>query len=275
MKITQLIFFLPALIMVACQPQNNQSLKQEEDQKETVLVNEKEAIEKELQNKADSFSLDYIMGKFDPAKHPDFERIDVKYASREGLYLHQETYEAFKKMHAAALNSGVQLKILSATRNFYSQKGIWEAKWTGQRKVEDGKDASVAFPDPEERALKILEYSSMPSTSRHHWGTDVDLNSLNNSYFEKEEGLKIYNWLIENAAGFGFCQPYTEKGTDRPYGYNEEKWHWSYLPIARALTYKASKELKDEMVTGFQGSEVATDIGVVEKYVLGINSDCK
>ena len=28
------------------------------------------------------------------------------------------------------------------------------------------------------------------------------------------------------------------------------------------------------MITGFKGAEVAEEIGVVEKYVLGVNSDC-
>ena len=43
---------------------------------------------------------------------------------------------------------------------------------------------------------EIMKYSSMPSTSRHHWGTDIDLNSLENSYFEKGEGKKYsIGWL--------------------------------------------------------------------------------
>jgi hypothetical protein len=47
------------------------------------------------------------------------------------------------------------------------------------------------------------------------------------------------------------------------------------MPVAQPLTYKAAKELTDDMITGFMGSEVAGDIGVVEKYVLGINPKCK
>ena len=81
--------------------------------------------------------------------------------------------------------------------------------------------------------------------------------------------------MLENAASFGFCQPYTEKGEDRPFGYNEEKWHWSYMPISRPLTWKAGKELKNEMISGFLGKEVAVEIDVVNKYVLGVNTDCK
>jgi len=220
------------------------------------------------------FTTDYIMGKFEPAQHPDFTIIEAKYAGREGMYLRKDTYEAFQDMYKAAKADGVDLKILSATRNFNSQKSIWQAKWTGARQV-DGKDLSEAMPDAKERALKILEYSSMPGTSRHHWGTDIDLNSLNNNFFEEGEGKQVYAWLTQNAAGYGFCQPYTEKGPERPYGYNEERWHWSYMPVARPLTLLAEERLENEMIEGFAGAEAAGRIDVVRKYVLGINPECR
>ncbi|MEY4904167.1 MAG: hypothetical protein RLZZ292_1982, partial [Bacteroidota bacterium] len=107
-----------------------------------------------------------------------------------------------------------------------------------------------------------------------HWGTDIDLNSLNGGDFESGVGLKIYTWLSENASTYGFCQPYSKKGKARPTGYNEEKWHWSYLPIAQKLTEVARKKLKNEMITGFLGAEAAVKLDVVNNYVLGINKDC-
>ena len=177
-------------------------------------------------------------------------------------------------MHAAAKNEGIDLKILSATRNFMAQKGIWEGKWMGTRLHESKENLAKTTPDPTERALKILKWSSMPSTSRHHWGTDMDLNAFTNEFFAKGEGLKIYNWLTANAASFGFCQPYSPKDDKRPNGYNEEKWHWSYLPIAQKLTEQAQLRLDDSMIEGFKGAETAKTIGVVEKFILGINEAC-
>jgi D-alanyl-D-alanine carboxypeptidase len=106
------------------------------------------------------------------------------------LYLRKETYEAFLKMHAAAKADGIQLVVRSATRNFNYQKRIWEGKWNGQRKIAGNQNAAKAYPDPVQRALKILEYSSMPGSSRHHWGTDLDLNAFNNEWFEKGIGKK-------------------------------------------------------------------------------------
>ena len=256
---------LPVFLLFSCAP------NPETDQTETEVQSEYPAeVATDTTNR---FDLTYLMGKFDPLQHPDFVQVDPQYADNDQRYLHKDTYAAFLKMREAAEAEGVQLRIISATRPFDHQKRIWEAKWNGSRLV-DGKDLSKAIPDPAVRALKILEYSSMPGTSRHHWGTDVDFNDLENSYFEKGKGLKEYEWLSANAPTFGFCQVYTEKDALRPNGYNLEKWHWSYLPLAKELTQLAKTQLKDEMISGFDGAEAAVQIGVVEKYVLGINPEC-
>jgi D-alanyl-D-alanine carboxypeptidase len=221
------------------------------------------------------FSMEYIMGRFDPAVHPDFVPVDPMYADGEGYYLRRDAYDSFRRMWAAAQSDGIRLTIISATRNFQRQKQIWEAKWTGMRKIENGANAAEKYPDPRVRALKILEYSSMPGTSRHHWGTDLDLNDLDNYTFEHGQGRKVYEWLQAHAAEYGYCQPYTARGIARPEGYNEEKWHWSYAPVSRELTRLAGSRLRDEMIDGFEGAETAKDIGVVRKYVLGVNEDCR
>jgi zinc D-Ala-D-Ala carboxypeptidase len=218
--------------------------------------------------------VNYLEGRFNPAKEISFTEVDLKYGSREGLYVREETYGAFIKMYEAALKDGVKLMIISATRNFDYQKGIWEAKWTGKRLV-DGKNLATAITDPVERARIILKYSSMPGTSRHHWGTDVDLNSMDPKYFDTDAGKKIYNWLLTNASKYYFCQPYTSKDAKRPKGYEEEKWHWSYMPIAKQClaAYKLKVAYAD--LKGFSGSETAEKLKVIGDYVMGINGDCK
>ena len=219
------------------------------------------------------FTINYLMGKFDPAADSNFVRVPVQYSNSGNRYLRKEVLEAFISMHDAANTDGIRLRIVSATRNFNAQKAIWEAKWDGRRKVR-GADLSKTIPDPAQRALKILEYSSMPGTSRHHWGTDIDINSLNSTYFSKSPGREVYHWLSENAAEFGFCQPYSPKSPDNRSGYNEEEWHWSYLPLARPLTEYAREMLRDTMIKGFKGAETASTIEVVNNYVLGINPVC-
>ncbi|NNE29533.1 MAG: M15 family metallopeptidase [Saprospiraceae bacterium] len=213
------------------------------------------------------FPLEYLLGKFDPTQHRLFATIDAKYSDRDDRLLRREAYDAFKKMHQAAQNEGINFTILSATRNFDYQKGIWERKWFAAEE----KDKNQNEFDPMQRALKILEYSSMPGTSRHHWGTDIDLNNFENSYFSQGQGLKEYEWLLKHAEEFGFCQPYTP---NRPTGYFEERWHWSFIPLAGEITKQAGERIKENMISGFAGAEQAAQISVVEKYILGINPEC-
>ena len=218
---------------------------------------------------AQSVDKNYLLGKFDPATHPQFSKLSDEHAqgSAKGAYLRKETYQAFIKMSEAAKKEGVELIIISATRNFDSQKRIWENKWEGRTMVE-GKNLTTV-KDPKERARLILLYSSMPTTSRHHWGTDMDLNSSENSFFESGEGLKIYQWLTAHGAEYGFCQPYTSKTGGRT-GYEEEKWHWSYLPLSGDFLEAYKKQVRYSDIKGFAGSEVAKTMEVIKRYVEGV-----
>jgi LAS superfamily LD-carboxypeptidase LdcB len=223
---------------------------------------------------ADTLTKEELLGQIKPADHQDFVRIASQYTDKSDIYLRKEAYEAFQRMAAAAKQAGLSLQIISATRNFADQKSIWEAKWTGNRKV-DGQDLSKTIPDPKQRALKILEYSSMPGSSRHHWGTDIDLNALNNDYFASGDGKKLYEWLQTYAAAYDFCQVYTAKGSDRPDGYNEEKWHWSYMPLSSQFLSQYEQKITYRDITGFQGAEAAGLIDIIPRYVQGIAPACK
>lgn len=219
-------------------------------------------------------ALELLMGKIDPATDPLFVAVESKFASRSGMFMHQEAYEAFKEMFAAAAADGINLVIVSAMRTFNHQRRIWNNKWNG-RQVLEGNINATSIVDPVERAREILRFSAMPGTSRHHWGTDIDLNSLVNSYFESGQGKRVYEWLQQNAAKFGFCQPYTAHGTNRNGGYEEEKWHWSYKPVSELYLEVFNQSVAYEDITGFDGWETALRIGVIERYVIEINQECK
>ncbi len=261
---------------IACTSGTPESTAQQDNSiQDSVAAGQEAAADIEPEPIDPSFTIEYLTGKFDPTEHEDFTTVAPEYTNRaRTYYLRKDVYEAFQQMHAAAQEDGVRLEIFSATRNFDYQRGLWEPKWNGQRLLEGREAAPEVYPDPVDRATAILRWSSMPGTSRHHWGTDMDLNEDYNSYFESGEGLKVYEWLTANAATYGFCQPYSQKGEERPFGYNEEKWHWSYMPIAKQLTSLARTMLHDENISGFDGAEAAPEIGVVEKYMLGVNPAC-
>lgn len=207
-----------------------------------------------------NYSKDFVLGKFNYKRDTGFVKVDPKYSSKS-IYLNREVYEAFKRMYNSAKEEGVELNIISGTRSFYEQKFIWERKWKKYNKYR-----------PIERAKKILEYSSMPTTSRHHWGTDIDLNNLNNSYFGKGKGLREYEWLLKNGKLYGFYQVYTSKGNGRT-GYNQEKWHWSYLPLASKYLSYLNDNITYSDIVGFKGSELAEETRILSEYVNGVSKE--
>ena len=211
------------------------------------------------------FSREELLGKFNPAKHNGFQLIESRYSTKTDIYLRKEAYDAFKRMREAALKEGIALTILSATRNFDAQKAIWERKW--KRPQYEGKTDV-------ERIVDILKFSSMPGTSRHHWGTDIDLNSLEPAYFTSGKGLIIYQWLFAHAADFGFFQTYTSKKDGRS-GYEEEAWHWSYMPLAGPMLKEYNRTITYADLSGFSGSKAAEKAHVLEDFVNGIAPELK
>lgn len=207
------------------------------------------------------FTKEELTGKFNPESHKDFQRINVEYASHGNHFLRREVAEAFYRMAEAARKDGVKLIIVSSTRNYYRQKTIWENKY------------SNLSGTPFDRATRILQYSSMPGTSRHHWGTDFDLNSVDPEYFNTPTGQRVYTWLQNNAWKYGFFQPYSAVNQTRDSGYMEEKWHWSYKPLADLFLWAYRMMVSYEDITGFQGAEVAPIIKVIDSHVLSILPD--
>ncbi|MGY8886901.1 MAG: M15 family metallopeptidase [Flavobacteriales bacterium] len=204
----------------------------------------------------------FLVGKID-IDNSSLVKISTNHG-RSGIRLDSTVYEAFIRMSASANKNGINLYIISAFRSFDYQKGIWERKWELNKALDDSS-----------RARKILEYSSMPGISRHHWGTDIDLNNLENSYFDSGIGLEIFNWLQLNAGDFGFYQPYTSKVDGRT-GFEEEKWHWSYFPLSdKYLKYYSQDDEISDYINGFNGHHFYQDFDLLSEYVQGVASSPK
>jgi hypothetical protein len=116
-------------------------------------------------------------------------------------------------------------------------------------------------PNPEMRAFQRTRVmgaghgKTAPHLSRHHWGTDFDFNPIASAPYEAPgTEANRFEWMDRFARYFGFFQPYKENPVDRPtqahaklpesdsrdkntkavIGILEEKWHWSYFPVAEA-----------------------------------------
>ena len=146
------------------------------------------------------------------------------------IKLETQTYRAFKKMERAAKNDGINLKIVSAFRGYNRQKTIWNKKY--ERFTNE-----FSF-EPEKAILEIIRFSTIPGTSRHHWGTEIDIvdadypdekDVLKSEKFEKNGVYhKLKNWLDKNSERFGFYLTYNND-YDRK-GFEYEPWHYSYKP---------------------------------------------
>ncbi len=165
------------------------------------------------------FSKDDLIGKSDPSLFGDTYK------------LRKEAHEAFLKMKAAASKSGFKIKVVSSYRNYAHQNRIWERKY---------KKFTTEGLSPIEAINKIVEYSTIPGTSRHHWGTDLDIvdgNAIQPKGLllaENFEGngpfCKFKEWMDTNANSFGFFLVYTDKENRK--GFKYEPWHYSYAPLS-------------------------------------------
>lgn len=203
-----------------------------------------------------NISKEYLLGKINPEQDSMFVEIPSKYCIMRKEYIHKDVLEPFIAMYEAAEKDGVRLGIISAFRSFDTQKWLWNQRYYNSS-------------NPVAVAKTVLNYLAMPGTSRHHWGTEVDVMSTKLNYYQTTEGEISYQWLIDNAADFGFYQVYT---AGRKTGYNEEKWHWSYMPIAKEFLLQYEEKITYEDIVGFNGCETAQELKIIEDYVLGIDS---
>lgn len=196
-------------------------------------------------NFSEAFSRNQLIGKGNP------DIIGDSYTSK----MHKSAKEAFIKMKAAAAKDNLNIEIVSAYRSFQRQKEIFEVKY---------KRFNAQGLSPEKAIEKIIEYSTIPGTSRHHWGTDIDIidaNAPRPSSVLMEENFhgsgpycKLKMWLNENAATFNFFEVYTDNGNRK--GFKYEPWHFSYAPVSIPMLkeYKekidVKKMLSEEKILG-------------------------
>ena len=207
---------------------------------------------------------DLLLGRFIPSETKGFSKVPNEMCSKP-MYVQTEVLSVFVKMREAAAEDGVNLYIVSGTRTFNDQKAIWERKWNSL--ISTNKD-SIAV------ANEILKFSSMPGTSRHHWGTDIDLVSVDPVYFESGAGERIYKWLILHAHEYGFCQVYSNKVETGRTGYSMEKWHWSYMPISKKYLEAFIAVINYSDLKGFAGDRLSGRLKIKENYVEGVEVNC-
>ena len=208
-----------------------------------------------------SISKSFVTGRFLPQNNVRFQIVPAHLCSKS-MYLQKEVIAAFQQMKLAAANEEISLRIISGTRNFWEQKAIWERKWN----INIPKFGASA-----NNAREILKYSSMPSSSRHHWGTDIDINNLSPAYFTTGKGLKEVLWLRKNANKFGFIEVYSPRASGRLTGYEPEAWHWSYSPLSSQYLEFYKQHIQYTDFEGFAGCEWAKELRIIADFVSGVS----
>ncbi|MBI2654964.1 M15 family metallopeptidase [Candidatus Woesearchaeota archaeon] len=174
--------------------------------------------------------------------------------------LRPEVQQAFDRMKRAAQQDGITLNIISGYRSFDDQLRIWNNKF----------DSLGAALSEQQKVQNVAQFSAVPGLSRHHLGTEVDINSVDPTDFSGSgRQVAAYNWLSRNAVNFGFCQPY-EQGRAIV---KNEPWHWSYKQLSKDLTTQhmnmvSSSDLQGKGIKGEQ-----TIISEFNKYHSGFISD--
>ena len=196
------------------------------------------------------------------------------------ILLEKETYSAFIKMKDAAEKDGIIIKLVSGFRDFYRQQMIWNNKY---------KKFTNEFSLDGPTAIKeIIRFSTIPGTSRHHWGTEIDIIDKN---FENEKDLLIskkyeeggiFNslkkWMDKNSKRFGFYIVYDDD-SNRP-GFEYEPWHYTYKPVSDLYQREFLKLNLKSIIskTKVEGKEFIND-ELIKKYIdeniMGISSHLK
>ena len=151
----------------------------------------------------------------------------------DSIKLEKNTFIAMEKMRKAALLDGIKIKVVSGFRDFERQKQIWNRKFKKFTTENNLSDLDAI--------KEIIRFSTIPGTSRHHWGTEIDVIDedfkneknllISNKYEEGGIFEKLKKWMDNNSQKFGFYLTY-DNNINRK-GFEYEPWHYSYLPESK------------------------------------------
>ncbi|MDP2437451.1 MAG: D-alanyl-D-alanine carboxypeptidase family protein [archaeon] len=110
----------------------------------------------------------YLLGMLNYADHPELFSLQTQPPAQnpsntDNRWLRTEVNQALAAMYAAFRSDypDVAWSFVSGGRNYSYQSQIWNNKW-------DACGVNISTSQPLTCCLNILEYSSMPGTSRHH-----------------------------------------------------------------------------------------------------------
>ncbi|MGB0374057.1 MAG: M15 family metallopeptidase [Flavobacteriaceae bacterium] len=189
--------------------------------------------------------------------------------------MQEEVYEAYERMRQAAAKEGIEIKVVSAHRSYHRQREIWNAKY---------KTLTLQGLPAKDAIQEIITYSTLPGTSRHHWGTDIDIIDnanpqsgdvlLAEKFYGDGPSSALRSWMNRNAADYGFLEVYTDHPNRK--GFAHEPWHYTYHSLSKAylevLTNQVISEIaKDEQLLGRKFLDADFFKSYTTEHLLDIN----
>jgi len=191
--------------------------------------------------------------------------------------LRPEAAVAYEKMRKAAAADGIVFKVVSSYRDYAHQNRIWERKY--KRFTNSGLSPIASIE-------KIIEYSTIPGTSRHHWATDIDIVDggkkvqgdmlVPSKFHGNGPYCDFKEWMDKHANSYDFYLVYTDVSSRK--GFNYEPWHYSYKPLSLGYLQEYKKlDIKTMLQTNkLMGSEHFTTPFIdryIKENVLDINPE--
>ncbi len=164
----------------------------------------------------------------------NLELLDNSYA-KSGIYLVKEAKDNLEKLINEAKNDNMNIRVVSAYRSYSYQENLYNNYV---------KNDGVSLADT---------YSARPGYSEHQTGLVVDVTRAFDD-FNNFENTEEYNWMMKNAADYGFILRYP-KDKESITTYSFEAWHYRYVGIDLAKKIKASNLTFDEYYVRYLESD--------------------
>ena len=159
---------------------------------------------------------------------------------RNGQRVDSRIYPELQAMFDAARAAGRTPLVISSYRTYDDQKNMLVKKY---RKF---KEQGYSHEDAQIEALKWAAY---PGYSEHQLGLAIDVGTSNSEKCSKD---RVWSWLKEHCAEYGFIWRYSEEKSAIT-GIANEPWHFRYVGVETATYIMENNLCLEEYMEQFYG----------------------
>ena len=159
---------------------------------------------------------------------------------RNGQRVDSRIYPELQAMFDAARAAGRTPLVISSYRTYDDQKNMLVKKY---RKF---KEQGYSHEDAQIEALKWAAY---PGYSEHQLGLAIDVGTSNSEKCSKD---RVWSWLKEHCAEYGFIWRYSEEKSAIT-GIANEPWHFRYVGVEAATYIMENNLCLEEYMEQFYG----------------------